>query len=125
MNWLLLVGFGLMGMLLDGQDEPFKAMGLVKRATAWREWGIGAALGWGLIVLAMPMAVTGAVRTTAGPRAFWLFAVNLGVLAAAALAEEVAFRGYPFQQLIGADGASGGDGADVGVLQGDAAYLEQ
>jgi hypothetical protein len=100
---LLLGGFSLMGMVLDGQDEPFKTMGLVKRATAWREWGIGAALGWGMVVLAvLPMAVTGAMRTSfwLEPRAFWLFAINLGTLAAAALAEEVAFRGYPFQRLM-------------------------
>jgi len=108
---LLLAGFSLMWMLWDGQDKPgvspFKAMGLVKRATAWQEWGIGAALGWGMVVLAvLPMAVTGAMRTTfwTEPRAFWLFAINLGVLAVAALAEEVAFRGYPFQRLIEAVG---------------------
>ncbi|HXB61995.1 MAG TPA: type II CAAX endopeptidase family protein [Acidobacteriaceae bacterium] len=104
---LLLVGFSLMGMVLDGQDEPFKAMGFVKRATAWQEWGLGAALGWGMVVLAvLPMAVTGAMRTIlwTEPRAFWLFAINLGVLAVAALAEEVTFRGYPFQRLIEAAG---------------------
>ncbi len=104
---LFLVGFSLMWMVWDGQDEPgvspFKAMGLVKRATAWQEWGLGAALGWGMVVLAvLPMAVTGAMRTSfwTEPRAFWLFAINLGTLAAAALAEEVAFRGYPFQRLM-------------------------
>jgi len=107
---LLLVGFSLMGMLLDGQDEPFKAMGFVKRATAWREWGIGAALGWGSVVLAvLPMAVMGAMRTTfwTEPRAFYLFAINLVVLAVAALVETVAFQGYPFQRLIEAIGPTG------------------
>ncbi len=96
-----------MGMVLDGQDEPFKAMGFVKRATAWQEWGIGAALGWGLVVLAvLPMAVTGAMRTTfwTEPRAFWLFGINLGTLVVAAWLEEVTFRGYPFQRLIEAVG---------------------
>ena len=107
---LLLVGFSLMGMLLDGQDEPFKAMGFVKRATAWREWGIGAALGWGSVVLAvLPMAVVGAMRTTfwTEPRAFFLFTLNIFVLAVAALGETVAFQGYPFQRLIEAIGPTG------------------
>ena len=104
---LLLLGFSLMGMVLDGQSEPFKAMGLIRRATAWREWGEGAALGWGLMVLAvLPMVVLGAMRTTfwTDPRAFYLLALNTGVLFLAALAEEVAFRGYPFQRLIEAVG---------------------
>jgi len=107
---LLLVGYSLMGMVLDGQDEPFKAMGFVRRATAWREFGIGAALGWGLVVLAiLPMAVMGAMRTTfwTEPRAFYLFGINLWTLAAAALLEEVVFRGYPFQRLIQAIGPTG------------------
>jgi len=103
----LLGGFSLMGMLLDGQGEPFKSMGFVRRATAWREFGMGAALGWGLVVLAvLPMVLTGSLQTTfwISPRAFYLFGINLGVIAVASLLEEVAFRGYPFQRLIEAIG---------------------
>lgn len=104
---LLLVGYSLLGMVLDGQDEPFKAMGLVKRKTAARELGIGAALGWGLVVLAvLPMALTGSLYIDFWhtPRIFFLFALNLGVIAASSLAEELVFRGYPFQRLIEATG---------------------
>ena len=100
---LLLVGYSLMGMVLDGQNEPFKAMGLVRRATAAREFGLGAALGWGLVVLAvLPMALAGRLYVSFwhSPRILFLFALNLGVIAVASLAEEVVFRGYPFQRLI-------------------------
>jgi hypothetical protein len=38
------------------------------------------------------------------PRAVWLLLLNLGTLAIAALAEEIAFRGYPFRRLIEAVG---------------------
>jgi membrane protease YdiL (CAAX protease family) len=107
---LLLGGYSLMGKVLDQQDEPFKAMGFVRRATAWREWGVGAALGWGMMVLAvLPMALTGAMRTSfwTEPRAFYLFGINLWTLAVASLLEEVVFRGYPFQRLIQAIGPTG------------------
>jgi len=107
----LLGGFSMMWMLMDGQSEPsvspFKAMGFVRRATAWREFGLGAALGWGLVVLAvLPMALTGSLRTAfwTEPRAFYLFGINLGVLAVASLLETVAFQGYPFQRLMQAVG---------------------
>ncbi|HEY0306984.1 MAG TPA: type II CAAX endopeptidase family protein [Acidobacteriaceae bacterium] len=104
---LLLVGFSLMGMVLDGQDEPFKAMGLVRRETAAREFGVGAALGWGLVVLAvLPIALTGRLYIDFwhSPRIVFLFVLNLGVIAVASLAEELVFRGYPFQRLIEATG---------------------
>jgi len=104
---LLLVGYSLMGMVLDGQDEPFKAMGLVRRATAAREFGVGAALGWGLVVVAvLPMVLAGRMYVDFWhtPRIIFLFVLNLGVIAAASLAEELVFRGYPFQRLIEATG---------------------
>jgi membrane protease YdiL (CAAX protease family) len=104
---LLLVGYSLMGMVLDGQDEPFNAMGLVRRATTAKEFGVGAALGWGLVLVAvLPMSLTERLYVDfwTSPRMFFLFALNVGVIAAGALVEELVFRGYPFQRLIEATG---------------------
>jgi membrane protease YdiL (CAAX protease family) len=107
---LLLAGFSMMGLLLDGQEKPLQAMGLVARATARREWATGAALGWGLVVLAvLPMALSGVLHVSfwTQPRAFYLCGINLGMVFFATLVEEVVFRGYPFQRLIEAAGPTG------------------
>ncbi len=63
---------------------------------AWRLAGVW--LCWPFF----PMALGGAlyVRLWAQPRAVWLLLLNLVTLAVAALAEEVAFRGYPYRRLI-------------------------
>ncbi len=82
-------------------------LGLPERATCLEVGGIGAAIGWGSIVLVvLPMALSRMLRVHlwAEPRAFWLLLVNLATLAVAALVEEVAFRGYPFRRLIAAIG---------------------
>jgi membrane protease YdiL (CAAX protease family) len=60
-----------------------------------------------MVVLAvLPMALGGAlhVHLRMQPRAWWLVLLNLVTVAVAALAEEVAFRGYPFRRLIEAVG---------------------
>ena len=82
-------------------------LGLPRRATAAREWALGAALGWGLALAAiLPMALSGAiyVQLWSQPRVFGLFLLNGITLAVASLAEEIAFRGYPFRRLIDAIG---------------------
>jgi len=104
---LLLGGYWLIGRSLDKQEQPLVEMGLVRRATALEEWGVGAAVGWGLFVLAvLPMALAGALHPQfwLEGRAWWLFGLNLVALTSGALMEEVAFRGYPFQRLIDAIG---------------------
>ncbi|MHB1022992.1 MAG: CPBP family intramembrane glutamic endopeptidase [Acidobacteriaceae bacterium] len=101
--FLLLVGFGYMGFAFDQQPSPLKAMGLERRAGWVREWGIGAAFGWAVVVACvLPIALAGDLHVSfwTEPRAFWLFSINLVMLAVAALVEEVGFRGYPFQRLI-------------------------
>ena len=84
-----------------------EVLGLPKRATSAKEWALGAAIGWGVVVLAvLPMTLAGTlhVRFWTEPRAFELAILNLVTLAVAALAEEVAFRGYPYRRLIRAIG---------------------
>ncbi len=100
---LLLVGYWAMGYVFQRQRTPLKSMGLARRATAWREFGTGAAFGWGaMVVCVLPMAVLGGLTITfwTSPRQLGLLALDLVALLVAALAEEVIFRGYPFQRLI-------------------------
>lgn len=106
--FLLAVGFSILQAISTrGSSSVREVLGLPRRPTAGREWKLGAALGWGLIVLAvLPMAVAGTlnVRLWLQPRAFSLLVLNLITLAVAALAEEAAFRGYPYRRLIQAVG---------------------
>ena len=108
--FLLALGFTVL-QTLTGRRAPLRDIfGLPRRPTAAREWSLGAALGWGLVVLAiLPMALarTLNIHLWAQPRAFGLLLLNLLTLAVAALAEEVAFRGYPFRRLIEAIGPTG------------------
>jgi uncharacterized protein len=105
--FLLAVGFSILQALGHRSGDLRDVLGLPQRSTSAREWTLGAAIGWGGVVLAiLPMALAGALQihlwTT--PRSFWLLALNLATIAVAALAEEVAFRGYPYRRLIEAIG---------------------
>ena len=108
--FLLAVGFSLLQAVARRRSSLREVLGLPKRPTAGREWKLGAALGWGLVVLAvLPMAAAGTlhVQFWTQPRAFGLLLLNLVTLAVAAIAEEVAFRGYSYRRLIEAIGPVG------------------
>jgi hypothetical protein len=82
-------------------------MGLALRSGWQREFGLGAALGWGMLVVSiLPMVLIGGLIVTFWmvPRQLGILLIDLLLLAVASLAEEVAFRGYPFQRLIEAIG---------------------
>jgi membrane protease YdiL (CAAX protease family) len=105
--FLLLAGFWAMGYVFQRQRTPLKSMGLIRRKTALREFGVGAAFGWGgMTASVLPIAIFGGMTITfwTGPKQFGLLLLDLAILLVAALAEEVAFRGYPFQRLIEAMG---------------------
>jgi uncharacterized protein len=105
--FLLAVGFSILQSIANRNSSLYEVLGLPKRPTAWHEWELGAAIGWGLVVLAVvPMALAGTLRVHlwTQPRSFGLLLLNLVTLAVAALAEEVAFRGYPYRRLIAAIG---------------------
>jgi uncharacterized protein len=105
--FLLVTGFGAMGRLFNHQSHPIRDMGLAFRAGWKREFGLGAALGWGMLVASiLPMVMTGGLIVTFWlvPRQFGILCIDLLLLAVASLAEEVAFRGYPFQRLMDATG---------------------
>jgi uncharacterized protein len=105
--FLLAVGFSILQAIAKKQSTLREVLGLPQRITSGREWQLGAALGWGLVVLAvLPMALAGTlhIQLWTQSRAFGLLILNLVTLAVAALVEEVAFRGYPYRRLIEAIG---------------------
>src|SRR5450755_3544143 len=58
--FLLLVGYAAMGYVFQHQHQPLTAMGLVRRPTAVSEFGLGVALGWGMMVVCvLAIAVDG------------------------------------------------------------------
>ncbi|MBW4026128.1 MAG: CPBP family intramembrane metalloprotease [Acidobacteria bacterium] len=105
--FLLLVGYAAMGYAGQRQREPIKQMGLMRRPGWGREFALGAALGWGgILACLIPIVFFGGLVVTVwtSPHQLLLLLVDLAVLAVAALTEEIAFRGYPFQRLIEALG---------------------
>ena len=105
--FLLIIGYGYMGLAFDRQPQPLRAMGLGRRPGWGREFGVGAAVGWGAalaVVVVIVLAARLRIEFWIEPRAFWLLGVDLSVLAVSSLAQEVAFRGYAFQRLIEAIG---------------------
>jgi membrane protease YdiL (CAAX protease family) len=105
--FLLVIGYAAMGRVLNRQPAPLRSMGLELRSGWPWEFGLGAALGWGMLVVCiLPLVLTGGLIVTfwATPRQFGMLLLDILLLAVAALVEEVAFRGYPFQRLIDALG---------------------
>jgi membrane protease YdiL (CAAX protease family) len=105
--FLLLLGYAAMARAFNGRREPIRSMGLVFRPGWRKEFGLGAALGWAMLLVSiLPLVLSGGLIITfwAIPRQFGILIIDLLVLAVAALAEEVVFRGYPFQQLVEAMG---------------------
>lgn len=105
--FLLVLGYAAMGYAGQRQAHPVKAMGLERRPGWRREFALGAALGWGgMVACVLPIALIGGLVVTfySTWQQFGLIFLDLAILAVAALGEEVAFRGYPFQRLIEATG---------------------
>jgi CAAX protease family protein len=105
--FLLVVGYAVMARVFSGQGHPIQSMGLARRPGWQKEFGLGAALGWAMLLASiLPLVLSGGLIITfwAIPRQFGILIIDLLILAVAALAEEVVFRGYPFQRLIEAMG---------------------
>lgn len=101
--FLFLVGFAAMGYVGQRQSHPLKSMGLTLRPGGRGEFALGAALGWAAVtVCALLIAIFGGMVVVfyLGWRQFALIPLDLAILLIASLAEEVAFRGYPFQRLM-------------------------
>ncbi|WP_213803349.1 CPBP family intramembrane glutamic endopeptidase [Granulicella sp. dw_53] len=105
--FLLALGFTILQVISGRPRQLREIVGLPQRSTAREEWVVGAALGWGSVVLAViPMALFASLRVHFffDARSFLLVGVNLATLLVAGLAEEVAFRGYAFRRIIDAIG---------------------
>ena len=108
--FLLLVGYSAMGYMFQRQIHPVRAQGLPRREGWPREFGMGLATGWGVaVVCVLPMLAIGGIAITLSLRASewgWLLA-DAAFFLLATLAEELAFRGYPFQRFVDAVGSFG------------------
>jgi uncharacterized protein len=108
--FLLLLGYAGLGFWFDRQNHPLSAQGLPLRQGWQSEAELGLAVGWSLAVICvLPMLLAGgiAIVLVSQPSAWgWLLA-DAAFFALAALAEEVAFRGYGFQRFVYAVGPVG------------------
>jgi membrane protease YdiL (CAAX protease family) len=121
--FLLLFGYAGMGFWINRQGDPIGAQGLPRRKDWFREAGLGLATGWTIaLVCVLPLTVIGgiAVVLVLQPSAWlWLLA-DAVFFALAALAEEIAFRGYGFQRLeraVGPVGAAAGFALYYAIVQ--------
>jgi hypothetical protein len=121
--FLLLIGYAAMGFWFERQAHPISEQGLPRRSGWPREAGLGLATGWAIaLVCVLPLTLFGGIAISFSPQAAswgWLVA-DTAFFALAALAEEIAFRGYAFQrfaQAVGPIGASLGFAAIYAILQ--------
>jgi hypothetical protein len=105
----LLAGFSLLVLQLDRvAGNPLAAMGLARRPPWLRDLWVGSLLGSGTVALAVAViAIFGTltIQVALTARTMQLAGAVIVVLVTGAAAEEVSFRGYPFQRLIEAIGA--------------------
>ncbi len=107
--FLVVVGFRMLDWIATRGRFRAETLPLPRRAGWPREWGIGAAIGWGLcLAAALPSFLTRNLHATIS----WpggtaeTVAIALATLLVATLAEELIFRGYAFRRLIAAIGPS-------------------
>ena len=109
--FLLIVGFASLGVVFDRQKHPVSEQGLPFRPGWPREAGLGVAVGWAAAVACvLPLTVAGgiAIVFSTEPSAWGWLLLDAVFFALAAMAEEVAFRGYGFQRFVGVVGPVGG-----------------
>jgi membrane protease YdiL (CAAX protease family) len=102
-SWLLTVGNHV-------EDHRIAAQGLSLSPGWARQFGVGCAFGVLLVALAViPLATWEGLsfRTVLNSRSLARVAVVLAVVISGALAEELMFRGYPFQRLTEGIGPAG------------------
>jgi membrane protease YdiL (CAAX protease family) len=101
--FLLLFGYAGIGFSLDRQLTPLSQQGWPVRKGWLSETGMGLAFGWAIAVACvLPMVVFGgiAMHLSLHLASFGWLAVDAAYFAFAALAMQIAFRGYPFQCAI-------------------------
>lgn len=121
--FLLLLGYAAMGFWIDRQNHPISEQGLPRREGWPGEAGVGLAFGWSVaVVCVLPLTLAGGIAIVLSTRlsAWEWLAVDAAFFALAALAEEVAFRGYGFQRFahaVGPVGAALGFAAFYAIVQ--------
>lgn len=108
--FLLIFGFAGFGIVFDRQKQPISQQGLPAREGCRREAGLGLAVGWGLATLcALTLALLGGIAIVLNTQlaAWQWFLADAAFFALAALAQEIAFRGYAFQSMVRAVGPLG------------------
>ncbi|HEX4156695.1 MAG TPA: type II CAAX endopeptidase family protein [Acidobacteriaceae bacterium] len=121
--FLLLVGYTVLSWIGMRQGSVRAANALPRRATATREWAVGAAIGWAALLMAvLPMILAGALAPEFSwtARAWGTVLLSLAAIGIGTLASEVAFRGFVFRRLIEAIGPT----AATLLLAGIYALLE-
>lgn len=112
--FLLLFGFAGVGFSLNRQADPISAQGLPRRPGWTGEIGLGLAIGWAAaLICVIAMAIGGGIAIALSFSLSswgWLIA-DAAYFALLTLAEEIFYRGYPFQRFAR---AIGGAGAVVG-----------
>ena len=114
--FLLLLGYGVLIYVFhtktgEKQSRPLYELGLKKRPGWPREFGLGFATGWGTLVVAiLPVVLGGGLVATlwGAPRQWFLLLVDIVVLLAISLGEELVFRGYALPRFTEAFGPTGG-----------------
>lgn len=105
--FLVLLGYSSIHWIATRNATVRGVNALPARATAFAEWRLGSAIGWGLAIAAiLPMVIVGDLHPTFWfqTRALWLTLLSLLSLAALTLAQEAIYRGYLFVRLIRALG---------------------
>lgn len=98
-------GLGLSWAFLRLERKPLSSLGLRLDARWFRQFGAGAALGGGIIfAAALAAALFAGVRWRPGTPALGPVFAGAWLYLAVAWAEEIHYRGYPFQRLCEALG---------------------
>lgn len=105
---LLILGYACFGIVFDHQKHPIGQQGLPQRKGWFGEASLGVAMGWGTaVVAALILMVAGGIAIVWQPSSWRWLAADALFFAVAAMAEEVAFRGYGFQRFVESVGPIG------------------
>jgi membrane protease YdiL (CAAX protease family) len=107
--FLVVVGFKALDWVAGRGRQRIEVLPLPRRPGWPTEWGVGAAIGWTLSLLAvMPLLLTGHLHSIVAIRTsqFGPIAAAILTLLVVTIAQEAIFRGYPFQRLTEAIGPS-------------------
>ncbi len=107
--FLVVVGLHMLDWIATRGRFEQEILPLPQRATASSEWGVGAAVGWGLSLAAtLPLLLSAHLHARLNLQGASVLPILITMITilVASLAEEVIFRGFAFRRLIEAVGPS-------------------